>query len=151
VSVLLGVDVGARRIGVAIGDERTGSVRPLATFARTTPTRDAARLATLAREHHAAELIVGLPLNSDGTEGSQAQDTRAWVDSVRGTLGLEVGWRDERYTSQDAEAQLGSLRRGRSGGPPSRDARWAYRSRVDRRAAALILQAELDARGASVA
>ena len=45
--------------------------------------RDATRLTTLAREQGATELVVGLPLNADGTEGSQALDTRAWADAVR--------------------------------------------------------------------
>jgi putative Holliday junction resolvase len=142
--------VGARRIGVAVGDERTGVARPLATIARGSATHDANRLATLAREHGATELVVGLPLNVDGTEGSQALDIRAWADSVRTELQLEIAWRDERFTSLDAEASLGGMRRGRSGGPPSPHARRAYRARVDRQAAALILQAELDARGAPV-
>ena len=150
-SVLLAVDVGARRIGVAVGDERTGVARPLTTFPRGSAIHDATRLATLAREQGATELVVGLPLNADGTEGSQALETRAWADSVRVELDLEIAWRDERFTSLEAEARLGGMRRGRSGGPPSRDARRAYRARVDRQAAALILQAELDARGASVA
>jgi putative Holliday junction resolvase len=150
-SVLLAVDVGARRIGVAIGDERTGVALPLSTFPRGTTSHDATRLATLAREHGATELVVGLPLNADGSEGPQALDTRAWAESVCAELDLEIAWRDERFTSMDAEARLGGMRRGRSGGPPSRDARRAYRARVDRQAAALILQAELDARSASVA
>jgi putative Holliday junction resolvase len=150
-SILLAVDVGTRRIGVAVGDELSGVARPLTTFPRGTVTRDVARLATLAREHGATELVVGLPLNADGTEGSQALDTRAWADAIREDLGLDIAWRDERWTSVDAEARLGGVRRGRSGGPPSPQARRSYRARVDRQAAALILQAELDARAASVA
>jgi putative Holliday junction resolvase len=149
-SVLLAVDVGDRRIGVAVGDERTGVARPLITFSRGTATDDATRLATLACEHGASQLVVGLPLNADGTEGPQAFRTRDWAAAVARTLDLEIAWRDERYTSLGAEARLGRLRRGRSGGPPSSDARRAHRDRVDREAAALILQAELDARSALV-
>ena len=55
-------------------------------------------------------------------------------------------FRDERLSSHLAETRLGPMRRGRSGGPPSRHQRDAYRARVDREAAAIILQDELDTR-----
>jgi len=61
-------------------------------------------------------------------------------------LGLPVFLRDERLTSHVAESRLGPMPRGRSGGPPSRTQRDRYRERVDREAAAIILQDELDAR-----
>jgi RNase H-fold protein (predicted Holliday junction resolvase) len=61
-------------------------------------------------------------------------------------LDAKVGYRDERLTSHLAEQRLGPMKRGRSGGPPSRTQRDAYRARVDREAAAIILQDELDAR-----
>ena len=60
-------------------------------------------------------------------------------------LALPVGLRDERLTSHVAEGRLGPMKRGRSGGPPSKTQRDAYRARVDREAAAIILQDELDA------
>lgn len=146
VTVLLGVDVGERRIGVAVGDASSGRVRALATIRRSDPERDAATLARLADEHGAAEIVVGLPLSLDGSEGPQAAATRRWADEVEPLLGIPLCWRDERRTSVDAEAHLGGLGRGRSGGPPSPAARNAYRARVDREAAAAILRAELDAR-----
>ena len=61
-------------------------------------------------------------------------------------LALPLSLRDERLTSHLAETRLGPMRRGRSGGPPSKTQRDAYRARVDREAAAIILQDELDAR-----
>jgi RNase H-fold protein (predicted Holliday junction resolvase) len=61
-------------------------------------------------------------------------------------LDAKVGYRDERLTSHLAEQRLGPMKRGRSGGPPSRTQRDAHRARVDREAAAIILQDELDAR-----
>lgn len=94
------------------------------------------------------ELVVGLPLELDGSEGSQAQATRAWAAMVQPLLGMTVAWRDERHTSQAAEARLGAPRRGRSGGAPSPTAMRAYRARVDREAAAVILANELAARDA---
>jgi putative Holliday junction resolvase len=146
---LLGVDVGERRIGVALGDLSTGDVRPLATIRRQDATTDAVTLRRLADEQGATELVVGLPLVADGSEGTQAALTRAWAAAVTPALGLPVAWRDERHTSQMAEERVGAFaRRGRSGGPPSVAARRAHRARIDREAAASIVQAELDARSA---
>jgi putative holliday junction resolvase len=146
---VLGVDVGERRIGVACGDLATGDVRALTTIHRVDPTADATLLRRLADEQGATELVVGLPLRADGSEGTQAGLTRAWADGVAPLLGLPIAWRDERHSSQNAEARIGNdARRGRSGGAPSVAARRAHRARVDREAAASIVQSELDARAA---
>jgi putative Holliday junction resolvase len=146
---LLGVDVGERRIGVAVGDSVTGDVRALTTIRRQDAHADTVTLRRLADEQGATELVVGLPLLADGTEGKQAGLTRAWAEGVAPLLNLPVAWRDERHTSQLAEARVGAFaRRGRSGGPPSPAARRAHRARIDREAAASIVQAELDARTA---
>ena len=88
---------------------------------------------------------VGLPLHADGSEGEQARRTREWAAAVEPIIGLPLRFRDERLTSQAAEARLGRAPRGRSGGPPSATQRRARRARLDREAAALIVQAELDA------
>jgi putative Holliday junction resolvase len=145
---LLAVDLGERRIGLAIGDTETGSVRPLATIRRATHGRDAATLTTLCAEHRIDELVVGLPLNSDGSEGPQAALTREWSAVIRTLVGQPLAWRDERLTSASAEERLGPAPRGRSGGPPSPVSRNSRRARIDREAAATIAQAELDARRA---
>ena len=147
-SRLLALDVGERRIGVALADTATGSVKPLATIRRTDAARDAATLARFAREQDATELVVGLPLNTDGSEGEQARRTRDWAGSVEALIRMPVKWRDERQTSERAESIAGRQGRGRAGGPPSPAARNAYRARIDRLAAAGIAQAELDARRA---
>jgi putative Holliday junction resolvase len=143
---LLAIDVGERRIGVALADTATGSVKPLTTIRRAEAARDAATLATLAAEQNATELVLGLPLNADGSEGAQARRTRAWAADIADAVRLPIGWRDERHTSANAESIAGRQGRGRAGGPPSPAARNAYRARIDRLAAAAIAQAELDAR-----
>lgn len=143
---LLGVDLGARRIGLAIGDDASGLARGLGVLRRGTLDHDAAALGRLARERSVEVLVVGLPRNTDGTEGPQAVLTRAWGEAIAARLQLALSWRDERWTSQDAEAGLGRPRRGRAGGPPSRAALGRRRAAVDREAARLILQAELQAR-----
>lgn len=145
-SRLLAVDVGERRIGLAIADTQTGSVRPLSTIRRADPERDGRTLARLAAEQGIDELVVGLPLSGDGSEGSQAAITREWAAGIADAVARPIGWRDERLTSQQAELRAGPPARGRSGGPPSPAARNAYRARIDRLAAAGIAQAELDAR-----
>lgn len=145
-SVVLGIDLGERRIGIAAGDTESGVVTPLSTLRRSTPRQDAQAIANLIVERDARELVVGLPLRADGSESEQSQRTRAWVAAVDSLLEVPILWRDERHTSQAAEARLGRLRRGRSGGAPSPRARHAHRARIDREAAAAIVQRELDAR-----
>jgi putative Holliday junction resolvase len=150
VTVLLGIDLGDRRIGVASGDTTSGSVKALLTLRRGTPEEDAAAITRICRERRAEALVVGLPLHADGRESEQALRTRAWVEAVAPIISLPMGLRDERRTSHAAEARLGRAPRGSAGGPPSGRARNARRARIDREAAAEIVQRELDARAAEV-
>jgi len=149
---LLGVDLGERRIGVALADAPDVGARPLVTLARgRTIDADIAALMPLIDRHRVSELVVGLPLEAAGHEGAQAIATRAWVEAIGARLGDRVAivLRDERLSSHVAESRLGPMGRGRSGGPPSKTQRDAYRARVDREAAAIILQDELDSRRAT--
>jgi putative Holliday junction resolvase len=148
VTRLLGLDVGNRRVGVAVGDETTAIAKPLTAFRRGTLDQDAAVLRRLADEQHAVEVVVGLPLDMSGAEGDQATATRSWADAVAARTGLPITWRDERLTTETAERRLGPPRRDATTGTPTRAAVRQRRSRVDREAAALILQRELDARSA---
>ena len=144
---LLGIDLGERRIGVAIADDDGSMARAYSTLKRAaTLDRDAAALAALIEANEIAELVVGLPLEASGSEGPQAAITRAWARGIADRLAVAITFRDERLTSHVAEDRLGPMKRGRSGGPPSRTQRDAYRAKVDREAAAIILQDELDAR-----
>jgi len=149
---LLGLDLGERRIGLAIAEPGELSARPLATIHRgrgADPARDAEALAHVVAAQRVTELVVGLPLEASGVEGPMAIAARAWAADVGRRLGLPVAMRDERLTSHLAETRLGPMPRGRSGGPPSRTQRDRYRERVDREAATIILQDELDARRAA--
>jgi putative Holliday junction resolvase len=114
------------------------------------PHADADTIRSLIDQHDVRELVVGLPLEADGREGTQAVSTRQWADSVGPALARDVRivFRDERLTSHVAEGRLGPMPRGRSGGPPSRTQRDVHRARIDREAAAIILQDELDTRSA---
>jgi putative Holliday junction resolvase len=144
---MLGIDLGDRRIGLAAGETGSGAAaRGLTTLPRASEAADLGRLRAIVADQHIEAVVIGLPRNTDGSEGPQAVATRAWARVVLEPLGLPYAFRDERYTSQDAEANLGRAPRGRSGGPPSPAARERRRRSVDREAARLILQAELDAR-----
>ena len=143
-SVLLGIDLGDRRIGVALAETAGGTVKPLLTLQRGTPARDAAAVRRICGEHGVDAVVVGLPLHLDGRESEQSRRTREWVDQVSPELAVPVTFQDERMSSRAAEGRLGRAPRGRSGGAPSAAARAARRARVDREAAADILQRALD-------
>lgn len=144
---ILGVDLGSKRIGLAVADAAIGIARPLATIGRgTTVDDDVAALARVCAEQSVTELVVGLPIEAAGAEGEMAAGARAWAAAVGSALAIPVVLRDERLSSFEAERRLGRMPRGRSGGPPSRTQRNAYRARIDREAASVILQDELDVR-----
>ena len=146
---ILGIDLGERRIGLAIADVDGLAARPLATVNRARSLEakdDAVTLARIATEQAVAELVVGLPLEASGAHGPMAEKATTWASTVAELLGLPITMRDERLSSHIAESRLGPMPRGRSGGAPSRTQRDRYREKVDREAAAIILQDELDAR-----
>lgn len=144
---LLGIDLGARRIGLAVAEPGREPAFPLATIRRgRTVVADAERLAGIVRDQRIDELVVGLPLEADGREGVMSRAARAWAMAVGEAVKRPVILRDERLSSHLAEQRLGPMSRGRSGGPPTPAQREAYRARVDREAAAIILKAELEAR-----
>lgn len=148
-ATLLGIDLGDKRIGLAIADADGLSARPLLTVPRGRDLdADAAALGPVVASHGVIGLVVGLPLNANGDEGPMAVAARTWAADVGTRLGLPVSLRDERLSSHIAESRIGPMPRGRSGGPPSRTQRERYRARVDREAATVILQDELEARRA---
>jgi putative Holliday junction resolvase len=146
---VLGIDFGERRIGVAIADGPGVGARPLTTLRRGRHVGvDADALVALITTHGISELVVGLPIDAAGHEGPQAALTRTWLEDIRGRLGddIAITLHDERLSSHVAEGRVGPMKRGRSGGPPSRKQRDEYRARIDREAAAVILQDALDTR-----
>jgi putative Holliday junction resolvase len=144
---ILGIDLGAKRIGLAVADAGIGIARPLATVNRSaTLEADATSIGHVCREQGVGELVVGLPVEASGVEGQMAAGAREWAAAVGERLGLPVAMRDERLSSFEAERRLGRMPRGRSGGPPSRTQRNTFRAKIDREAASVILQDELDAR-----
>ena len=150
-NAILGIDLGERRIGIAIADGPGVGARPLTTLRRGRDiSMDVAAIRALVDQHQVGELVVGLPIDAAGHEGDQAKLTRDWVAALSAALGAgpQVTLQDERLTSHVAEGRLGPMPRGRAGGPPTRQQRDSYRARVDREAAAIILQDSLDSRAA---
>lgn len=144
---LLGIDLGTRRVGLAVAEDGEAGARPLATLARRkTPAADIEAIARIVAANGIDEVIVGLPLDMDGGEGPMAVGARSWAVVVATQTGLPVRLRDERLSSHVAESRVGNPGRGSSGGPPGRVRRAAHRARIDREAAAVILEDELAAR-----
>ncbi len=99
---VLAIDYGRRRLGLAVSDERRMVARPLETMERVNRRADLARLKKVAREQAVAQLVVGLPLRLDGTEGEMAEEARAFGERVAKALRLPLTMVDERLTSWEA-------------------------------------------------
>jgi putative Holliday junction resolvase len=140
----LGIDLGERRIGLALREE-SAAPRGLPTMMRRpTAAGDCERLRTIVTEGRVTELVVGLPLHSDGSLSPQATATLHWAADIANLLRLPVTFVDERYSSQRAEESLGRASRGSSGGAPGPARREARRAAIDREAARLILEDALN-------
>ena len=101
----LALDVGDRRIGLAVGDDAFGLARPLPTLRRRSVVRDLTALAELARREEVAAIVVGLPLTLRGEVGHQAERVRRFAEAAAASLRLPVGLADERFTSAEAAAR----------------------------------------------
>lgn len=131
----LGLDVGTKTIGVALSDELGLTAQGRETLRRTALKADLAQLTSVAKNEHVGRIVVGLPLNMDGSEGPRAEATRKFAAAVEEALGLPVELWDERLTTAEAERVLLAA-------DVSRKKRKAV---IDRLAAQLILQSWLDA------
>jgi putative Holliday junction resolvase len=103
---LLGLDLGTVTIGVATSDRLLTASTPLETIRRTKFTADAAHLLKLAAQHETGGLVLGLPLNMDGTEGPRAQSTRAFARNLERLTPLPITFWDERLSTVAAERAL---------------------------------------------
>ena len=133
---VLGLDVGARRIGIAISDPLGITAQGLDTLHRKNKKYDFSCLHRLIRDYEVVEIVVGLPLRMSGAEGAQAEKIQAFADDLRKHFKLPVHLWDERLTSAEAnrllrETDLSIEKRGQA---------------VDRMAAILILQGWMESR-----
>jgi putative Holliday junction resolvase len=104
---ILGIDYGRRRIGLAISDEAGFLARPLDPYRRTHSfRRDLESLANLAREFEARTIVVGLPLNMDGSKGEMALEVEEFVAQLQAVSKIAIVVSDERLTSVEAERVL---------------------------------------------
>jgi putative holliday junction resolvase len=127
---VLGLDVGSRRIGLAVSDPLGITAQGIDTLQRKNKRHDFEHLARVIQQYDVKEIVVGLPLRMSGAEGTQAEKIRAFADEMRKRFHVPVHLWDERLTSAEAnrllrETELSIEKRGKA---------------VDRMAAVLILQ-----------
>lgn len=135
---LLALDVGERRIGVAVSDPTGIVARPLTTIVRASRKKDFKNIARLVEENQVGKVVVGLPLSLDGTEGPQAQQIRRYGERLAQTLSVPILFWDERYSTVTAKELL-----------KDRGKRRSAREDIDAVAAAVFLQSFLDAQASS--
>jgi putative Holliday junction resolvase len=127
---VLAIDLGAKRMGIAISDGLGITVRPVETIKRSGLKRDMDRLKFLVEDLEAEAVVVGVPLRMDGTVGSAAQTAMDFVAKLQIQLAISVFTQDERLTSYEAERWMIEQGLGRQ----------ARRARSDEFAAMLILE-----------
>ena len=130
---VIGLDHGARRIGVAVGDTESRMAFPREAIRRTSLAHDLERIERLGVEEATRLVVIGLPLLMDGSEGEEAARARAFGEAVAG-IGMRVAYEDERLTSWEAGQRIAT-----GGRRPSRAS-----GELDSTAARLILQQYLD-------
>jgi putative Holliday junction resolvase len=139
-SRVLALDLGERRIGVAVSDPTGTVARPLTAIARASRQDDFEAIARLVEEYEAERVVVGLPLSLDGSEGPQARQTRRYAERLGQALDAPIEFWDERYSSVRAVEILREKKGKRR--------RRQTRGDVDATAAAVFLQSYLDAQAA---
>jgi putative pre-16S rRNA nuclease len=126
---LLAIDLGAKRVGVAVCDELHLTVRALEPIERRSWKDLLRRVTEQIKSLEAAGLVIGLPLNLDGSEGSAAGETRRIAENFRRSLGVPVYLQDERLTTEEAKSRMHAAGRHRD-----------ITGQLDSEAAAIILQ-----------
>jgi putative Holliday junction resolvase len=131
---LLGLDVGTKTVGLALSDVTRAIATPYHTLRRTKFTDDAKAIVAAIVENEVGALVIGLPINLDGSEGPRAQSTRAFARNLAAHVDVPLAFWDERLSTQAVERHLIEA-----------DASRKRRAEViDRMAAAYILQGALD-------
>ena len=130
----LALDVGDKRIGVALSDPLQILASPLQTIVRTGDENTLLEIIDLVARHGVEKLIIGMPYSLDGTIGPQAEKVLSFRDQIAAQLGIEIILQDERLSSVTADQKLRETRK--------KSAR--LRDKIDAAAAAVILQFYLD-------
>ena len=141
----LAIDLGSRRVGLALSDEGGRFATPYDVLAVTSPELAAELVLKVLQKEGVQRLVVGLPLNMDGTAGAPARSAVVWGRQLAARSGMPVAFVDERLSSFDAEQRL--IDRKRAGEKLTREQK---KQRLDAIAAAGFLQEFLDGRAAAV-
>jgi len=136
---ILGLDVGERRIGVAIADEGVRVALPVAVVERREPPADLDAIARLVQEQGAEAVVIGLPISLNGSLGPQAQTVKAFGQELATRLALPIEYWDERLSTVEARRRLADAGRR---GPKAK-------ARRDAAAAAIVLQSYMDSQDQS--
>jgi putative Holliday junction resolvase len=142
---VLALDVGERRIGIAISDPTGSLARPLQTLVRGSREEDFDAIAALVAEHDVGLVVVGQPLSLDGTEGPQARRVARYALALAARLPVQVVSWDERFTTAAADEILRQSRKEKKRRRARAD------GELDAIAAAVILQSYLDGKGSEFA
>ena len=129
------LDLGRRRIGVAVTDAAAMGAHPLGIVERRAFKLDLDAIAAMLRDRRVSVVVVGLPLNMDGSEGPAAKSARKFADAIAAALGVTVDLFDERLTSFEARERLRGM--------PAR--KGARKSGLDALAAVVILEGWMQA------
>ncbi|MGQ9881583.1 MAG: Holliday junction resolvase RuvX [Armatimonadota bacterium] len=135
---ILALDIGERRIGVAVSDETATVAQPLVVIAREGTAKDVERITQIARQHAVHEVVVGLPVTLRGEQAQAVQKLQAFVAHLRRALDVPIVLVDERLSTAEANRRMREADVGRG----------ARRQKVDAVAAALILEKYLSQRSA---
>lgn len=135
----LAIDFGTKRVGIAVSDSLGIAASPVEVIEGKTADQVADRVAFLAKDRGVAVLVVGMPMNMDGTDHKSTADIRRRAELCARRTGLPVEYVDERLTTMEAERHLREAGQTR---------RWR-KERIDRVSAALILQSWLTSRRAA--
>ncbi len=133
---ILGIDYGDARTGLSISDETETVAGPLPVYFTQSMRKDADYIAALVREQNAGAIVIGLPLNMDGSKGARAGKTEAFARTLEKVTGLPVYYKDERLTTLAAERSL----------KENVTSRGKIKNSVDTVSAQIILQSYLDAK-----
>lgn len=132
----LGLDVGSKRIGVAISDPLFITGQPVKTISRTSDANAIEEIKEICKEYNVSAIVVGLPKNMNGSLGSQAIATQNFADLIKEQIGINIEFVDERLTSKEAERYLIEQNK-----KPSKN-----KGLIDMASAVIILQQYLDRR-----
>ena len=133
---IMALDLGTKRIGVAMSDELFITAQGADTIYRASLDQDLAKIKKVAEDNGVGEIVLGLPINMNGTHGPKAREVMEFIDSLKNVIAIPVNTWDERLTTVQAqnvllEADVSRFKRKRS---------------IDRIAAQFILQSYLDSR-----